>query len=149
MRAVVQRVHSAEVIIDGEAVGAIGTGLLVYLGVAADDTIEDAAYLADKVRYLRVFPDEDKPLNRDIEAVGGGVLAVSAFTTQADARKGRRPSLSLAAAPDQALTLYNEFCNLLSATGVRTERGRFREHMDVHSVNDGPICILLDSRRVF
>ncbi len=149
MRAVVQRVHSAEVVVDGAVVGAISAGLLVYLGVAVDDTVEDAAYLADKVRYLRIFPDDAKPLNRDVADAAGGVLAVSAFTTQADARKGRRPALGAAATPEHAQTLYDEFCMLLESTGVPLERGRFRAHMDVRSVNDGPICILLDSRRAF
>jgi D-tyrosyl-tRNA(Tyr) deacylase len=136
-------------VVDGAPVGRIDTGLLVYVGVAGDDVATDAAWLADKIRFLRIFPDDDKPLNRDVVEAGGAVLAVSAFTTLADARKGRRPALTGAAGPDQALLLFSEFCRLLREAGVAVAEGRFRAHMDVHSVNDGPICVLLDSRRQF
>ncbi len=149
MRAVVQRVHQAKVEVDGATVGRIDGGLLVYVGVAADDADADVTWLADKIRYLRIFPDEDKPLNRDVVEAGGAVLAVSAFTTLADARKGRRPALVAAAGPERALQLFASFCDQLAATGVRVAQGQFRAHMDVHSVNDGPICMLLDSRRQF
>ena len=149
MRAVVQRVHDAAVIVDGEEVARIGAGLLVYVGVATDDEESDAAYLAEKVRYLRIFPDDDKPMNRDVTDAHGAALVVSAFTTQADARKGRRPAFVAAAEPDKANQLYERFCTLLRAHGLDTQTGRFREHMDVVSTNDGPICILLDSKRVF
>jgi D-tyrosyl-tRNA(Tyr) deacylase len=147
LRAVVQRVHEARVDVGGATVGRIDAGLLVYVGVAADDTGSDAAWLADKVRYLRVFPDEDKPLNRDVVEAGGAVLAISAFTTLADARKGRRPALIAAAGPELAEQLFASFCSALGAADVHVEQGKFRAHMDVHSVNDGPICVLLDSRK--
>jgi D-tyrosyl-tRNA(Tyr) deacylase len=149
MRAVVQRVHEATVVVADQTVAQIGSGLLLYVGVAASDTPRDAARLADKVRHLRVFPDEDKPLNRDVVAAGGAVLAVSAFTTQADARKGRRPALSAAAAPELAQPLFDQFCNELTALGVEVYQGRFREHMDVRAINDGPVCILLDTAKHF
>lgn len=149
MRAVVQRVSRAAVVVDGETVGAIEHGLLVYLGVARDDAAVDVAWLAEKVAGLRVFPDEDDKLNRDVRDVGGGVLVVSAFTTQADARKGRRPSFDQAAPPDEANALYEAFCAALASHGVAPQRGRFRATMSVESVNAGPVCILLDSKRVF
>ena len=149
MRAVVERVHNAAVVVDGETIASIDAGLLVYLGVAADDDETDSQYLAEKVRFLRVFPDEQKPLNRDVVAAGGAVLAISAFTTQADARKGRRPALAKAADPQRAEELYQRFCEHLRAQGVTTRTGRFREHMEVTSTNDGPICMLLDSKRLF
>jgi D-tyrosyl-tRNA(Tyr) deacylase len=149
MRAVVQRVTRAAVVADGEESGRIEAGLLVYLGVGPDDTEEDLRYLADKVRHLRIFPDEAKPLNRDVVEAGGAVLVVSAFTVQADARKGRRPTLESAAPAAQAQELYESFCTVLEATGVSVARGVFRAYMAVESVNDGPICILLDSRRGF
>lgn len=149
MRAVVQRVHEAHVVVDGETVGQIDAGLLVYVGVAGDDAASDAAWLAEKVRFLRIFPQDDKPLDRDVVEAAGAVLAVSAFTTLADARKGRRPALIAAAGPEIAQPLLERFCSELSGLGVRVAQGRFRAHMDVHSVNDGPICVLLDSRRQF
>jgi len=149
MRAVIQRVSEARVEVAGEIVGRIDKGLLVYVGVATDDEARDANWLAEKVRYLRVFPDDDKPLNRDVAEVGGSVLAVSAFTTQADARKGRRPALTAAAGPEEAQQLFKAFCEALSATGVVVQQGKFRAHMDVQSVNDGPICVLVDSKKVF
>jgi D-tyrosyl-tRNA(Tyr) deacylase len=145
----VQRVREASVIVDGRAVGAIAAGLLVYLGVGIDDANADAAYLAEKVRYLRCFPDDAKPMNRDVVDAGGAVLLVSAFTTLADARKGRRPAFTDAAAPELAEQLYLQFCADLSGHGVHVEKGQFRAHMDVIATNDGPICILLDSKKAF
>jgi len=149
LRAVVQRVDSASVTADGRVTGAVDAGLLVYVGVEQGDTAEDAAYLADKVRHLRMFPEGDKHLNRDVADIGGAVLVVSAFTLQADARKGRRPSFDQAAPPEQANELYEYFCAKLAEYGVRVERGVFRAAMTVASVNAGPVCILLDSHRVF
>jgi len=149
MRAVVQSVSEASVAVDGAECGAIGAGLLVYLGVAVDDVQTDVDYLADKVAHLRVFPDESARLNLDATQVGGGVLVVSAFTVQGDVRRGRRPSFDLAAPPDRANELYEAFCAALVANGLVVERGRFRAAMQVRSVNDGPICVLLDSRRTF
>ena len=155
MRAVVQRVTGgagvggASVCSGGRVVSQIGHGLLVYLGVGIEDTEADADYLADKVRHLRVFPEGDKHLNRDVLDVGGQVLVVSAFTVQADARKGRRPSLDQAAPPERARELYEYFCDVLAGLGVPVERGVFRAEMAVASVNDGPVCILLDSHKGF
>ena len=155
MRAVVQRVTGgagvggASVCTEGRVAGQIGHGLLVYLGVATEDTEADADYLADKVRHLRIFPEGEKHLNRDVGEVGGGVLVISAFTLQADARKGRRPSLDQAAPPERARELYEYFCDALAGLGVPVERGVFRAEMAVASVNDGPVCILLDSGREF
>lgn len=149
MRAVVQRVTRASVAVDAKTVSSIGPGLLVYVGVAPDDGEPDARYLADKVRHLRVFTDEKGLMNLDVSQAGGAVLVVSAFTVQCDARKGRRPSFDTAAGAEQANDLYEAFCRLLADTGVAVERGVFREHMHVDSVNDGPICVLLDSRRLF
>ncbi len=149
MRAVVQRVSNASVTVEGAVVGAIDGGLLVYLGVAREDGDADIAYLADKVCHLRVFPDDAGRMNLDVGQAGGKVLVVSAFTLQADARHGRRPSFDAAAEPDHARMLYERFCEVLARTGLAVERGTFRALMDVHSVNAGPIGILLDSRRVF
>ena len=149
MRAVVERVSEAWVEVADERCGAIGAGLLVYLGVAADDDDGDACYLAGKVRYLRVFSDADKPLHRDVSACGGEVLVVSAFTTVADARRGRRPSFAEAASPELAEPLYGRFCSALEEEGLTVRTGQFRAMMRVHSVNEGPICLLLDSRNRF
>ena len=149
MRAVVQRVSDAKVVVDGSVCGAIGKGLLVYLGVDRDDGETDINYLADKVRHLRVFSDEAGRMNLDVAQVRGRVLVVSAFTVQADARRGRRPSFESAAEPDRAVVVYEMFCEELSRAGVSVERGSFGAMMDVHSTNDGPICVLLESRRAF
>jgi D-tyrosyl-tRNA(Tyr) deacylase len=149
MRAVVQRVAEASVVVECETVGAIGSGLLVYLGVERGDTDSDAAYVVEKIRRLRIFPDESNVMNIDVEQVGGGVLVVSAFTTAGDARKGRRPSFDKAADPTDAEPMYNRVCEMLVETGLPVARGRFRAMMDVASVNDGPVLILLDSRRAF
>ena len=149
MRAVVQRVSEAAVEVEGRVCGAIDAGLLVYLGVAVDDAEQDVSYLADKVRHLRIFQDDQGRMNLDVGQVGGGVLVVSAFTTQADARHGRRPSLEPAARPEAAQAIYERFCATLAATGLLVERGSFGAMMAVRSTNDGPICLLLDSKRVF
>ncbi len=146
MRAVVQRVHDAAVVVDGREIARIGHGLLVYLGVAVGDEEKDADYLAEKVRYLRIFPDGDKPMNRDVADAGGEALVVSAFTTLADTRKGRRPAFVAAAEPELARRLYERFCDGLQSRGTPTSRGQFREHMDVSSTNDGPVCVLVESK---
>lgn len=148
MRAVVQRVKEASIESDGLR-SAIGPGLLVYLGIAPDDQGQDVAYLVDKVRHLRIFEDESGKLNLDVAQARGEVLAVSAFTVQGDVRRGRRPSFDQAAPGEQALGLYEDFCTQLSDQGLRVARGFFGEYMPVKSINDGPICILLDSRRGF
>ena len=149
MRATVQRVSEARVIVDQEVVGEIGVGLLVYAGVAADDTPDDVQYLVDKIAHLRIFNDDEGKMNRSVGEVGGGVLVISAFTLQADARKGRRPSFDAAAAPEPANALYERLCESLAAAGLTVARGVFRAAMRVESVNVGPICILLDSKRLF
>lgn len=149
MRAVVQRVSQAAVQVEGRPHAAIEQGLLVYLGVADDDTEEDARRLARKVRYLRIFNDADGKLNRDVAQADGAVLAVSAFTVLGDARKGRRPSYATAARPEPADALYNLFCEALSEAGLSVARGVFRSYMQVAATNDGPVCILLDSGQAF
>ena len=149
MRATVQRVSQASVTVDNEVVGQIEQGLLVYLGVADDDGDRDVTYIADKVAGLRIFNDEAGKLNLSVLDVAGGVLVISAFALQADARKGRRPSFDQAAEPDLASALYERTCEALADKGLTVARGIFRAHMDVASVNDGPICILLDSKRLF
>ena len=149
MRAVVQRVNDASVVVAGEVVGSIGRGLLVYLGIEEGDSQDAARYIADKIRYLRIFPDSAKPMNCDVVEVGGAVLVVSAFTTAGDARRGRRPSFDNAAHPKVAEPLYLEVCSLLGEYSLEVKTGRFREMMEVRSTNDGPICVLIDSNRVF
>ena len=149
MRAAVQRVSEVCVTVGETVSGAIEAGLLIYLGVASTDDESDVTYLADKVRHLRIFPDASDRLNLDVVQASGKILVVSAFTVQADARRGRRPSFENAAPPKQAKILYERFCEELAELGVPVERGEFQEMMAVRSVNDGPICILLDSRRTF
>jgi D-tyrosyl-tRNA(Tyr) deacylase len=149
MRAVVQRVSESSVVTDGRVSGSIGTGLLVYLGVDRDDGDADASYIADKVRHLRIFTDEAGKMNLDVLQAGGKVLVVSAFTVQADARRGRRPAFESAASQDRAIVLYELVCDALRRLGVPVERGSFGDYMDVKSVNAGPICILLESHRAF
>jgi len=134
---------------NGSIISAIRAGLLVYLGVDRDDGEADVAYLADKVRSLRIFPDESGRMNLDVHQTRGEVLVVSAFTVSADARRGRRPSFDSAAPPDRAVVLYELFCDSLRKLGLPVQGGAFGEAMDVRSVNDGPICMLLESRRLF
>lgn len=148
MRAAVQRVREASVLVAGEVVGRIGHGLLVYLGVAQDDNDEDAREISRKIAGLRVFPDAAGKMNLDVTRVGGAVLLVSAFTLMADARQGRRPAFDAAAPPDQAERLYERVVADLRAQ-VPVETGRFRAAMSVASVNEGPIHILFDSRGLF
>jgi D-tyrosyl-tRNA(Tyr) deacylase len=147
MRAVVQRVRQASVEVGGEVVGRISAGLLVYAGAAPDDADEDVAYIADKVAHLRIFRDENDKMNLDVGQVGGAVLLVSAFTVQADARKGRRPSFDPCAPGEIAEPLIEQLADAIRGYGLTVETGRFAAYMQVAAVNDGPICILLDSRR--
>lgn len=149
MRAVVQRVASAAVTVDGRTVGSIGRGLLVLVGVEQGDGPADAQYLAGKIRDLRVFEDEDAHMNRSVVDVGGSVLVVSQFTLAADCRKGRRPSFDRAAAPQVAKPLYEEVVRLIRDQGVAVETGEFQAMMRVALVNDGPVTLLLDSRKGF
>lgn len=145
MRAVVQRVARARVDVDGATVGAIERGLLVLLGVQAADTERDADYLAAKVVTLRIFNDAQGKMNRDVQAIQGGILVVSQFTLYGDARKGRRPSFVQAAPPEQAEHLYEYFLEATARLGVPVAHGVFGVHMHVHLVNDGPVTLLLDS----
>ena len=149
MRAVLQLVSEASVSVSGEVVGRIGTGLLVLLGVGAGDGEADADYLAEKTLGLRVFPDEDGQMNRSVRDLGGGILVVSQFTLYGDARRGRRPGYSAAAGPEEASRLYERFVARLRPSGLRVETGVFRAAMDVTLVNQGPVTLLLDSRKEF
>jgi D-aminoacyl-tRNA deacylase len=145
MRAVVQRVSEARVIVENQTVGEIGQGFLVLLGVGIGDTLEDAAYLARKIANLRVFTDLEGKMNLSLADVGGKVLAVSQFTLYADTRKGNRPSFIDAAAPDDGKRLYGQLCSLLAQQGLQVEQGIFQADMKVYLVNDGPVTIWLDS----
>lgn len=150
MRAVIQRVTRARVTVGGEEVGAIGAGLCVLVGAGAGDGDPDVAYLADKIANLRIFPDDDGKMNRSVLDAGGGVLVVSQFTLYGDARKGRRPSFIAALEPAAAEALCDRLVERLRAAGVaHVATGRFRADMDVELVNQGPVTILLDSRKEF
>lgn len=149
MRAVVQRVSHAQVKVGEAIVGRIEAGLLLLLGVAKDDGPADAEYLAGKVVGLRVFDDDNGKLNRSVVESGGAVLAVSQFTLYGDVRKGKRPSFDDAAAPQLANELYEHFVQKVREAGVNCETGRFQAMMQVELVNDGPVTILLDSKRPF
>ena len=149
MRAVVQRVSRGAVVIDGETVGAIERGLLVLLGVATTDTLDESRWLADKVAGLRIFNDEAGKMNLSVADVGGALLVVSQFTLHGDCRKGRRPSFLGAAPPELAVPLYEAFINALRSLGLPVATGRFGAMMQVELVNDGPVTLLLDSKRVF
>ena len=149
MRAVVQRVSRAAVRVDSKAVGEIGRGLVVLLGIGTGDTPETAAAMAEKVSTLRIFPDDEGKMNRSVCDMRGGVLAVSQFTLFGDARKGRRPSFIQAAPPEVAEPLYESFLAALRGYGVTVASGVFRAMMEVELVNDGPVTILLDSEKLF
>lgn len=145
MRAVLQRVSRARVVIAGEVAGAIDQGLLVLLGVAPGDTPAQAAWLADKVAGLRLFADGEGKMNRDVREVGGAVLVVSQFTLFGDCRKGRRPSFLGAAGPEVAVPLYEGFVAALRAQGLRVATGRFGADMQVELVNDGPVTLIVET----
>jgi len=149
MRAVVQRVASASVAVGGEVIARIEAGLLVFAGVAQGDEPRDVEYLAHKLCELRVFADEAGRMNRSVIDAGGALLVVSQFTLLADCRRGRRPSFDAAAPPARAEALYNDLLARLRARGLTVAAGVFQAHMDVASVNDGPVTLLLDSRRLF
>jgi len=146
---VVQRVHSASVEVGAETVGSIGRGLVVFLGVGVEDLPEDALYLAQKVAGLRIFEDQAGRMNLSLQEVGGAVLSVSQFTLYGDCRKGRRPSFGEAAPPERAEELYQRFNDELRKQGVEVATGRFQALMRVRVDNDGPVTILLDSRKRF
>lgn len=149
MRAVVQRVSSAEVRVDDKMVGRVGKGLLVYLGVGKEDTVSDIEYMAEKVSGLRIFEDENGKMNLSVKDIEGEILAISQFTLYGDVRKGKRPSFSDSAAPDKGEELYNQFIRRIQGIGIRIEKGIFGAHMMVDYVNDGPVTILLDSKKQF
>ena len=149
MRAVLQRVTRANVRVEGETVGEIGPGLVVLLGVARDDAEEDARYLVEKVLNLRVFDDAEGRMNLSVAESGGALLVVSQFTLYGDVRRGRRPSWFEAAPPEMAERLYEFFVAEARRGGARVETGSFRRMMEVELVNDGPVTILLDSRKLF
>lgn len=149
MRAVIQRVSQASVVVDRQTVGAIGQGLMILLGVAQDDTSADAAYLAEKSAGLRIFEDDEGKMNRSVEDISGSILVVSQFTLLGDCRKGRRPGFTAAAPPQLADRLYQEFVDALRSRGVIVATGIFRAEMQVALVNDGPVTMMLDSRKLF
>ena len=149
MRAVVQRVLSARVLVGGVVVGEIGPGLVVLLGVASQDTASDVQYIAGKIGDLRIFGDDHGKMNRSVAEAGGGVLIVSQFTLYGDCRKGRRPSFDAAASPPVARALYEDVARLLRDAGLQVETGTFQAVMQVELVNDGPVTVLLDSSRQF
>ena len=149
MRCVVQRCSRASVSVNGETVGQLGRGFMVLCGVAEGDTDADMEYCRAKIAGLRVFEDADEKMNLSLKDVGGEILLVSQFTLLGDARHGRRPSFSGAAAPDEADKLYEKLVNALRDDGFKVETGRFRTHMMVELANDGPVTILLDSKKGF
>jgi len=149
MRAVVQRVSRASVTVSGKVVGQIGEGLLVLLGVSNEDGASDSVYLAEKISTLRIFDDDDGKMNQSIVDVAGDILVVSQFTLYGDVRRGRRPSWSDAAPPDKAAALYEDFVSQLKKYVRRVETGTFRAMMQVELVNDGPVTLLIDSRKLF
>lgn len=149
MRVVIQRVSEASVTVDQKTVGAIGQGLMVLLGVAQGDTSQEAKSLAEKTAGLRIFEDDAGKMNRSVEEIGGSLLVVSQFTLLGDCRKGRRPGFSDAAPPELADQLYEEYVAALRSRGVNVATGVFRADMQVALVNDGPVTMLLDSRKQF
>lgn len=149
MRAVIQRVQRSAVIVDDEQVGAIGKGLLVLLGVSVNDSQDDVIWMAQKTTDLRIFPDAQERMNLSVKDIGGKILVVSQFTLMGDCRKGRRPSFIGAARPELAESLYRSFVAELRGLGVPTETGTFQADMLVDLVNDGPVTMLLDSKKTF
>ena len=149
MRAVIQRVAQASVTVEGQVVGAIGPGFLVLLGVGQGDAAADVEYLAEKIANLRIFEDAEGKMNLSLLDTRGGALVISQFTLYGDARKGRRPSFSDAAPPEEANQLYAYFCDRLAGYGVTVARGVFQAHMEVALVNSGPVTLLVDSRKLF
>lgn len=149
MRAVVQRVSSSSVTVDGSVIGSTKQGILVLVGVTDTDTTEDVQYICDKVSHLRIFEDEQDKMNLSVLDVGGEVCVVSQFTLYGDARKGRRPNFMKAAPPEMAERLYLELVEAFKEKGLIVSTGQFQAHMQVELVNDGPVTILLDSSKEF
>lgn len=149
MRAVVQKVKEADVTVDNDLTGSIQKGLMVLLGVEEGDTEADALYMADKVTGLRVFEDSEGKMNLSVKDIGGDILAVSQFTLLGDVRKGKRPSFTKAAKPEEANKLYRHFIDLVNEREVNTQEGIFQADMLVRIYNDGPVTILLDSKKLF
>ena len=149
MRAVVQRVKESKVEVDGKRVGAIGPGLLIFLGVGEDDSEKDCDYLVSKIVHLRIFPDKEDLMNLSLIDTGGSALVVSQFTLWGDCRKGRRPSFVRAARPEKAEELYERFIGFLKEKGIDVATGQFQAMMDVSLINDGPVTLMLDSSKDF
>lgn len=149
MRAVVQRVKESRVIVEGRLVGEINKGFNVLLGISKEDTIEDLKYIKDKIINLRVFEDENDKMNLSLLDIKGDILAISQFTLYGDCRKGRRPNFMNAMGGDEAKALYEEFVKMLKESGLKVETGEFGAHMNVEIENDGPVTILLDSKKEF
>lgn len=145
MRALVQRVTGASVTVEDETIGSIGTGLVVFIGISSDDDAADAEYLANKIANLRIFSDDDGRLDRSALDLGAELLIISQFTLYADTRKGRRPSFTAAAPPEQAEALFAKTVEIFRSTGLRIGTGRFQAHMLVNIANDGPVTIYIDS----
>jgi D-tyrosyl-tRNA(Tyr) deacylase len=149
MRAVVQRVSKAQVSVDSKIVGSIEKGLVVYIGVGKEDTNSDIDYLADKVAGLRIFEDDNEKMNLSVQDIEGDVLAISQFTLYGDVRKGKRPSFTDSAEPLIGNEFYEHFIDKLENMGINVQRGIFGAHMEVSYINDGPVTILLDSKKLF
>jgi len=149
MRSVVQRVKRAAVTVNGERVGTIAAGLLVLLAVGQEDGADDISWMVDKLVGLRIFEDQEAKMNRSVLDVEGEILVVSQFTLYGDCRKGKRPSFSTAAPPEQAKALFDQSIDRIRSYGIKVETGVFQAEMDVELVNDGPVTILLDSKKKF
>lgn len=149
MRAVVQRVSKGKVKVNNQITGEVKEGLLIYLGIGNEDTVEDIEYMVEKITNLRIFEDENEKMNLSVLDVEGEILVVSQFTLMGDCRKGRRPSFIEAAKPAKAESLYEEFVSKCKAIGIKVGTGKFQTHMMVHSINDGPVTILIDSKKSF
>ena len=149
MRVVIQRVSQAKVEIGNQTIGQIDAGLLVYLSVGNGDNIDDCQFIADKLSSVRIFEDDTGKMNRSVREAGGSLLIISNFTLHGDCRKGRRPSFDNAAEPQSAKELYEKVIELIASKGLKVEKGIFGENMQVSSLNNGPVTILLDSKRLF
>jgi D-tyrosyl-tRNA(Tyr) deacylase len=147
MKVLLQRVSRASVSVDQAKVGEIGPGLVLLVGIARGDSEKDAQYLVDKILHLRIFPDERGRFDLSVQDIGGSLLVISQFTLLADTRKGRRPDFTAAAPPEEAERLFNQFVELLRRSGLTVALGRFQQHMLVEIWNDGPVTLLIDSRK--